>query len=36
MDNIDTHHQHPENSDEFLGLTVNGGVPEPPIVNPYL
>ena len=36
MDNIDTHHHHPENSDEYSGLTVNSGVPEPPKVNPYL
>ena len=36
--NHDEHHQldeHPENSSEFAGLTVNSGVAEPPKVNPY-
>lgn len=28
--------QHPENSEDFAGLTVNSGVSQPPIVNPYL
>ena len=28
--------EHPENSDQFMGLTVNNGVPEPPKVNPYM
>ena len=27
---------HPENNDEYAGLTVNSGVAEPPKVNPYL
>ena len=27
---------HPENSDEYRGLTVNSGVEQPSIVNPYL
>lgn len=27
---------HPENSDEYSGLTVNSGVAQPPSVNPYL
>lgn len=31
----DSHH-HPENSDEYAGLTVNAGVAQPPQVNPYL
>ena len=34
----DEHHNmvsHPENSEEFAGLTVNSGVAEPPKVNPY-
>ena len=28
--------EHPENDSQYIGLTVNGGVPQPPIVNPYL
>ncbi|MDE6489710.1 MAG: methylmalonyl Co-A mutase-associated GTPase MeaB [Muribaculaceae bacterium] len=28
--------QHPENNDEYKGLTVNSGVAQPPVVNPYL
>ena len=28
--------EHPENSSEFAGLTVNSGVEQPSIVNPYL
>ncbi len=28
--------QHPENSEEYKGLTVNQGVEQPSIVNPYL
>ena len=28
--------QHPENSEEYRGLTVNSGVEQPAIVNPYL
>ena len=31
---MDNHHI--ENSEEFAGLTVNGGVKQPPSVNPYL
>ncbi len=27
---------HPENSDDYKGLTVNSGVAQPPSVNPYL
>ena len=27
---------HPENSEEYQGLTVNGGVEQPAQVNPYL
>lgn len=27
---------HPENSPEYSGLTVNSGVAQPPVVNPYL
>ena len=37
--NHDEHHavvDHPENSAEYTGLTVNSGVAEPPKVNPYL
>jgi LAO/AO transport system kinase len=29
-------HHHPENNPQYKGLTVNEGVPTPPIVNPYL
>ena len=28
--------EHPENDSQYLGLTVNSGVVQPPIVNPYL
>jgi len=28
--------EHPENDSQYIGLTVNGGVKQPPIVNPYL
>ncbi len=28
--------EHPENSEEYKGLTVNQGVEQPSIVNPYL
>ena len=28
--------EHPENDDKYMGLTVNSGVVQPPIVNPYL
>ncbi len=28
--------EHPENSEEYKGLTVNGGVSQPSIINPYL
>ena len=28
--------QHPENSEEYRGLTVNSGIEQPSIVNPYL
>ena len=28
--------EHPENDSQYIGLTVNGGVAQPPIVNPYL
>lgn len=28
--------EHPENSSEYIGLTVNAGVSAPPSVNPYL
>ena len=28
--------EHPENSNEYKGLTVNAGVQQPSIVNPYL
>lgn len=31
----DTHHQHPENDEQYTGLTVNSGVAQPPSVNPY-
>lgn len=27
---------HPENDNKYIGLTVNSGVEQPPIVNPYL
>ena len=28
--------EHPENSEEYKGLTVNAGIEQPSIVNPYL
>lgn len=28
--------EHPENDDKYIGLTVNSGVTQPPVVNPYL
>lgn len=28
--------EHPENDDKYAGLTVNKGIEQPPIVNPYL
>jgi LAO/AO transport system kinase len=28
--------EHPENDSQYVGLTVNGGVAQPPTVNPYL
>ena len=28
--------EHPENSSEYKGLTVNSGVAQPSIINPYL
>ena len=28
--------QHPENDEQYIGLTVNSGVSQPPSVNPYL
>ena len=28
--------EHPENDEQYIGLTVNGGVIQPPSVNPYL
>ena len=28
--------EHPENSAEYKGLTVNSGVDQPSIINPYL
>lgn len=30
------HHDHPENQAEYTGLTVNSGVEQPPVVNPYV
>ena len=27
---------HPENNEEYQGLTVNAGIKQPPIINPYL
>ena len=30
------HYDHPENSADYIGLTVNSGVTQPPCVNPYL
>ncbi len=31
----DTCHIHPENDEQYIGLTVNSGVAQPPSVNPY-
>ena len=28
--------EHPENDEKYVGLTVNEGVAQPPIVNPYM
>ncbi len=28
--------EHPENNEDYKGLTVNSGVAQPPVVNPYL
>lgn len=28
--------EHPENDEQYTGLTVNSGVTQPPVVNPYL
>ncbi len=28
--------EHPENEDKYIGLTVNSGVSQPPVVNPYM
>ena len=28
--------EHPENDSKYTGLTVNSGVEQPPVVNPYL
>ncbi|MBD5213454.1 MAG: methylmalonyl Co-A mutase-associated GTPase MeaB [Bacteroidales bacterium] len=28
--------EHPENDTQYIGLTVNQGVPQPPITNPYM
>ncbi|MBD5232966.1 MAG: methylmalonyl Co-A mutase-associated GTPase MeaB [Bacteroidales bacterium] len=28
--------EHPENDSQYIGLTVNGGVAQPPVVNPYM
>ena len=28
--------EHPENSEDYKGLTVNGGVEQPSIINPYM
>ncbi|MDE6826727.1 MAG: methylmalonyl Co-A mutase-associated GTPase MeaB, partial [Paramuribaculum sp.] len=28
--------EHPENDERYAGLTVNSGVAQPPVVNPYL
>lgn len=31
-----TNIEHPENDEKYTGLTVNSGVEQPPIVNPYM
>lgn len=36
METLDEHHKHIENCGDFAGLTVNSGVTQPPVVNPYL
>ena len=28
--------EHPENNEEYKGLTVNAGIEQPSIINPYL
>ena len=28
--------EHPENDEQYAGLTVNKGIAQPPIVNPYM
>ena len=28
--------EHPENDSQYTGLTVNSGVAQPPVVNPYM
>ena len=28
--------EHPENDSKYAGLSVNSGVAQPPVVNPYL
>ena len=28
--------EHPENSEEYKGLTVNAGIEQPSTINPYL
>ncbi|MDE6831975.1 MAG: methylmalonyl Co-A mutase-associated GTPase MeaB, partial [Muribaculaceae bacterium] len=28
--------EHPENDTQYIGLTVNQGVPQPPVTNPYM
>lgn len=33
---IDTNMEHIENDEQFAGLTVNSGVDQPPVVNPYM
>lgn len=33
---MEDNHHHIENDEQYIGLTVNSGVKQPPIVNPYL
>lgn len=33
---MDDHHHHIENDEQYSGLTVNSGVKQPPVVNPYM
>lgn len=33
---LDPEHHHPENDEQYAGLSVNAGVSQPPQVNPYL